>query len=238
MASATFTPSNSTIADWLHFDWKTVPALTNCQLDNMNVSCTGVCNNSTALFAGPTNNLVNCGIWTSLVMGYTESEFNQTLGPTENASIYDSLFSPFQSLDLNASNFQNTSLYADTISHCFEFLYINVKRFSFADDGKTPAACTRPDLFPVTYGNTSLKDCVGEICSPLTLNPDLAGIGVSPQQAWDRRYMLSCLRYFPPLLPSLALLFLHLALYSHWTCGPLQGHGSRKNDRRILTRTS
>ena len=179
MATATFSPSNSSISDWLHFDWKTVPDVINCQLNNTNVSCARVCNDSDALFSEQSTNLVTCGIWTNLVLSYTDYYHNDTLGPQKNLTIDDSLFSPFQHLDLNASNFQNTSIYADTISNCFEFLYVNVKRFSFADDGSIPAACTRSDMFPVNYTTTSLRDCVRDICSPLTMNPDLAGIGVS-----------------------------------------------------------
>ena len=188
-----FTPSTSSIDSWLKFDGVKLPALPTCQLNGTDVGCRQVCNNSTELFNATdphsNNNLVTCGLWTSLVLAYSDPSYveaNGTLGSVKDNSS-QTLLAPFERLDLNESDFQNASQYADTISSCFEFIYINTKAFSFDDNGKTPAACTRDDLFPVgsyNYSNsgfeytTSLKDCLQEICSPLTLDPDLAGIGV------------------------------------------------------------
>lgn len=67
----------------------------------------------------------------------------------------------------------------------FHLLYYNAKFFTYADDGTTIAACTREELFPLgSNTNTSapitsaLQTCLSAICAPITLNPDLAGIGV------------------------------------------------------------
>lgn len=112
-------------------------------------------------------------------MGSTGHDANGTLGPS-NVSVAQSLSSAFQSGDLTTSDFQSVPIYADTISGCFQSIYINVKMFSFADNGMVPEACTRQDLFPIEGSENSLNDCVKAICSPLTMDPDLAGIGVSP----------------------------------------------------------
>lgn len=62
-----------------------------------------------------------------------------------------------------------------------------MKEYSFFDDGQVAVACTRNDLFPLGAGGgpvdsimRALQDCLDAICIPLTLNPDFAGIGVSP----------------------------------------------------------
>ena len=166
MATATFSPSNSSVHAWLDFNGTILPALPACQSNTSVVNCHQVCGDGASLFSDQSNSLVTCGLWTSLVLNNSDSTANGTLVRISDNSSRE-LFFPFQRLDLNESDFQNASLYADTISDCFESIYINVKRFSFADDGNTPAACTRHDLFPLSGSGNSLQDCVQAICSPL-----------------------------------------------------------------------
>lgn len=206
--------SNSSISGWVGFDTSGLPTIYPCQHVNdtsgiavlTNASCAQVCNDSVSLFwpptdNPPTNNLVTCGLWTTLMGQYTY------LGPN-NELQYDTtintegLLSPFQGTGLNESDVQYLPSYTDTISDCFERIYVNAKKFTFSDDGRAASACTRDELFPLapstspsdpsgdspTYGLAdaafkptidALKDCLDATCSPLTLNPDLAGIGVS-----------------------------------------------------------
>ena len=183
MASATFSPSNSSIHTWFSFNGTNLPKLPTCQWNHTDVSCTQVCNDSVALFTSQSDNLVTCGLWTSLVLKYIQQ--NGTYFPTDNFETAENIsriiLPPFERFDLNTSNFRNASIYADTISNCFQSIYTNVKEYSFDDDGndKIATACTRQVLFPAAGSNSSVKDCLGAICSPLTLDPDLAGIGVS-----------------------------------------------------------
>jgi len=187
MATSTFSPSNSSLHTWLTWDLATIPVLPKCQINSVDVNCTQVCNNSEALFTSQSNNLVTCGLWTTLVTEHSQpgpySDPNKTVDWTNN-TVAEYIDEFFPGTGLNLGDFQNAainaSMYADTISNCLEDMYNNVKDWSFSDNGFTPAACTRQELFPIGPGNSSLKDCLQAICSPLTLNPDLAGIGVSP----------------------------------------------------------
>ncbi len=200
--------SNSSLSGWLGFDRTNLPTIHPCQhVDDTGetavlspASCAQVCNDSLSLFwpptdDPPTNNLVTCGLWITLMAQYTFLGPNKDLQyePAENM---DSLLSSFEGTGLNESDVQHLPSYSDTISDCLGRIYVNVKRFSFADDGRVASACTRDELFPLASLETdvpsynlsddafhptiiALRDCLDATCSPLTLNPDLAGIGVS-----------------------------------------------------------
>ena len=196
--------SNSSVADWLQFNG-TISDLTPCQHVNYTghleyidgggtvinslpdisiASCAQVCNDSGSLFAPHTNNLVTCGLWSTLLSSYTFFGPNNTLLPNDNSNS-TSLLSPFKDIGLSLGVLDYATAYADTISTCLQLLYYNAKFFTYSDDGTTSTACTREVLFPLgSNTNTStpitsaLQTCLEAICSPITLNPDLAGIGV------------------------------------------------------------
>ena len=122
----------------------------------------------------------------------------------QNIQVADrSVLKAFEEVDLDTSVPQYiewATTYMDTIGACFIYLYQNVKPYTFAVDGKVLGSCLVEALFTyspnITYNITSfydntvlgtldqLHDCVEDTCSPVTLNPDLAGIGVSglPQE--------------------------------------------------------
>lgn len=191
MATSTFTPSNSSLQSWLNFNsnGNILPILPACKHNDSDISCAQVCNDTSWLFSSQANqssNLLTCGLWTEIAMWHLPLDNdNSTLGSITPSNFSTSQLAPFQQLGLNTSDFPNVATYASTISGCFEALYVNVKHYSYADDGKTPTACTQQDLFPVATNASSLETCLQEICSPLTLNPDLAGIGVRPPFDWD-----------------------------------------------------
>ena len=177
--------SNSSIQPWLDFSSNQVPKLRPCTTANLTiVSCAQVCNDSAVLFQDQPSNLVTCGVWTTIVGA---SGANESHNPFDSDLLQ--LMPIFENFGLVPSIYQYTTSYADTISDCLEFFYRNIKEWSFSDNGDTAAACTRNDLFPILtqgpIGSTTqaLEDCLKSICSPVTLNPDLAGIGVSPSDA-------------------------------------------------------
>ena len=197
--------SNSSLYDWLHFDGADVNLLS-CQYVNYtghlhyfddggavidslpvirNESCSQVCKDSASIFAPHTNNLVTCGLWSTFLSAYTVFGPDDTLLPNQDVKSL-ALFEQFEEVGLDQQSLKYATAYADTISTCFQLLYYNAKFFTYADDGTTIAACTREVLFPLgSNTNTSapvtaaLQTCLEAICSPITLNPDLAGVGVS-----------------------------------------------------------
>ena len=194
-----FNPSSSTVQQWLDYNG-TLPTLAPCQLatqglrdlDWTNASCSRVCNDTTSLFAvqysTPKNqNLATCGIWLTLIAAYTWIPFDNLLLPTNYSTEVDWNGFAGSSLDFGALQLAPSSVHA--ISKTFEEIYINLVEFSSSDDGTVAMACTVQSLFPLG-GNLnsagpslyiqSLHDCLDAICSPVTLNPDLAGIGVNP----------------------------------------------------------
>lgn len=196
------TLNHSSLQAWLNFDAVNLPPIPSCQYANFtdpsrnatepldipvltNASCAQVCNDTASLFALQSDNLVTCGLFTSIVSAFTYLGPNNTLVPN-NDSHLDHLTSPAPWKELISNEAQYAPLYADVIGDCLEVVYYNIKEYSFSDDGHVAAACTRDQLFPFgsnsndTHTTTSaLGDCLNEICSPLTLNPDLAGVGVS-----------------------------------------------------------
>lgn len=160
-----------------------------------NASCTQVCNDSISLF-GQQDNLATCGLWSTLVYAYNfDGSGADATRYIERAPV--DLLSAFADVGLDAEDptyFQSVVNYADIISPCFLYLYQNVKAWKVADDGLVPSACTKNRLFPylpgsnITYDSAdinfnysvnALYDCLIDICSPVPLNPELAGIGVS-----------------------------------------------------------
>ena len=185
--------SNSSLVKWLKFDGTAgnLPTIPSCiALDTRNgsfadVSCAKVCNDSASLFWDQPVNLVNCGLWTSLASASSVLDVNNALVQNDNSTSKE-LLQHFESVNLTQETFQYATSYASVISNCMEVIYLNVKEFSFSDNGQVPSACTREQLFPfgsndnsTKYSTDALGDCIDLICSPLTLNPDLAGIGVS-----------------------------------------------------------
>lgn len=199
------TLSNSSIREWLQFDGSAGPQIYPCQLvtdpveflintttrvDIKPAPCSHVCNNSLSLFwpfAGdrPNRNLVTCGLWTVIMSSLTHMDHNNTLqySAIDKVAKYTALFA-----EVGLTEDDNLYLpsYVDTISNCLELIYINVKAFSYSDDQKSPEACNGNLLFSndltkakFTPDLRPARDCLDATCAPLTLNPDLAGIGVS-----------------------------------------------------------
>ena len=196
--------SNSSVSGWLQFNGTDL-GLTPCQYVNYTghldyldgggaainslpditpMSCAQVCNDSASIFSPHTNNLATCGLWSSLLSAYTAFGPNNSLSPNGNRDSTD-LFDRFNEVGLGADVIEYATSFADIISTCFQLLYYNAKFLTYSDDGTTVAACTREVLFPLgSNTNTTspsteaLETCLEAICSPITLNPDLAGIGV------------------------------------------------------------
>lgn len=171
-------------------------------------NCTQVCNDSTSLFTSPSNNLVVCGLWTQVIayatyIGPGNSILlpNNYSNPFEVYALEDGTFeaidpTPFQAIGLNVNN-TDTPSYADIVSGCFMDIYstVNVNASSGADT--VPTACTKNSLFPLLTNESwtglqfssmledqgksvpyTVRDCIDAICSPRTVNADVAGIGV------------------------------------------------------------
>ena len=113
-----------------------------------------------------------------------------------------SIFDDFQAVGLDSSVLPYTRSYTDTISECFLETYLGVNAWSVSnDDAIIPAFCRVDSMFPFSamlkrggglrdFSNQTLdssinsalgalRPCVAALCSPRTLNPDIAGIGVS-----------------------------------------------------------
>ena len=220
--------SKSFLHDWLRFDGTTttLPALNSCTFigvsngtfSQSDASCTKVCNDSLSLFEEQTSNLVTCGLWTSLASA--SSELNaDNVWVQSNDSSYEKVLQHFEGVNLTNDTFKYASSYAALISDCMEIIYLNVKENSFSDDGQVPSACTKEQLFPlgsaedaVQYPTKALGDCIDSICSPLTLNPDLAGIGVSSRNNLYQQIEASDV--------TLGLLILHDTIGAGYHCSP------------------
>ena len=163
-----------------------------------NASCTQVCNDSRSLF-GRQDNLATCGLWSTLVYAYNFNESGADPNRYVESAPVD-LLSSFANVGLDAHDpeyFQSTVIYADVISACFVLLDQDVKAWKSADDKSVSSACTKNGLFPYPPGSNksimsnssadgyivasagALDSCLADICSPVALNPELAGIGVS-----------------------------------------------------------
>ena len=210
--------SNSSLHNWISFDdttWNNA-SFPPCQhvdwtfadgdyiYHNITkASCTQVCNDSVSLF-GWQENLATCGLWSTLVYAYNYEGFG--LDPsryTERAPV--NLLSSFADVGLDAGDpqyFQSAINYADIMSTCFVYLYLMTRK----DDGIVSSFCTKDWLFPYSPGlsmfrpnksahtnfnhsTTALSTCLVEMCSPVALNPELAGVGVSLSNMIARRVL-------------------------------------------------
>lgn len=193
-AMSWFNSSASSVQAWLDFNG-TLPTITSCHDVQMGhrefprvieANCTTVCNQTLSLYSPPYDNLVTCGLWTTLISAYTTIGPGNYLVPNcNNQSTH--LLKQFQELGFNDDVHEQALAVADSISSRLQLLYFDAKFLTSSNDGSTPLACTRSILFPLGSNSNStdhtlqaLRTCLQAICSPVTLNPDLAGIGVSP----------------------------------------------------------
>ena len=188
-----FNSSASSIQAWLDFNG-TLPAIKRCQEVEMGhrefsrvieANCTTVCNHTLSLYSPAVDNLVTCGLWTTLISAYTTVGPGNYLVPNSNDQSTH-LLERFQDLGFNGDVHEQALAVADSISSRLQLLYFDAKFLTSSSDGTTPSACTRSCLFPLGSNSNStdrslqaLRSCLQAICSPVTLNPDLAGIGVS-----------------------------------------------------------
>lgn len=156
-------------------------------------SCAQVCNDGVSLF-GSQDNLATCGLWSTLVYAYNS---DPGYAPDNNLFIEkapEDLLDSFANVGLDAYDpeyFESAESYADVMSACFVYIYQSVKTVKSANDGLVSGACTKNGLFPYTpglyigvqdafyYSTTALDTCLVDICSPVALNPEFAGVGVS-----------------------------------------------------------
>lgn len=134
--------------------------------------------------------------WSAILSAYTYLTLNNMISYNDNTSILP-LLRKFQSVGLDGRVLEYTPSYADTISACLTYIYLNVKQYTFKDDSMIFGPCTKTGLFlpfgsnqnTTQYTSDSLDLCLDAICAPATMNPDLAGIGASivwrPQVAYD-----------------------------------------------------
>ena len=160
-----------------------------------NASCAQVCNDSISLF-GWQDNLVTCGLWSTLVYAFNSNGSGIDPNRYPGRASAD-LLNSFAIVGLDAHDpeyFQWAVTYTDVMSACFVYLYQNVKAWKSADDNLVSGACTKNGIFPYTaYPNNysddstyayisqtrgAINNCLIDICSPVALNPELAGVGV------------------------------------------------------------
>ena len=185
--------NNASFPSCQHVRW-TLPNGEDQPVRNItNASCMEVCNDSVSLF-GWQENLATCGLWSTLVYAYNYD------GPGLDSSRYTErapvdLLNSFADVGLDADDpeyFQSAVGYADIMSACFVYLYQLTQR----DGGFVSGFCTKNGLFPYSpwsgfyrpngsvdanfnHSATMLSICLVEMCSPVALNPELAGVGVS-----------------------------------------------------------
>ena len=178
--------SNSSISALLDYDGTLPPIIEPCSLPDANgnqidVNCTQICNDSVAIF--DTDNLLICGLW---VMVSSNNPYTSPNGSQLNASdplSVSSAFAPFQNVGFDTSSLEATATYGELISAILLRIYVAVRRSTTSDDGTIPWSCTTVSLFDLGGQegvSSGFSGCLDAICSPRTLNPDLAGIGVSP----------------------------------------------------------
>ena len=186
-------PSKSAIKPWLDFNG-TLPFLGPCtDYEERATSCSQVCNDSYNIFqplcSTPTNNnLAICGIWVARLVEYIDYYGLTSLTFNGSTDINWTSLTPSA---FNLTSFELVQDTANLISTAFEKMYVDLVGADSQSSNLVPQACEVQTLFPYAanvYGLTglelrktmadSLKSCVSQICSPATLNADLAGIGV------------------------------------------------------------
>ena len=179
--------SNSSIQIWLDYTITgALPAtIPPCQItpeyyyDAIMVAdnCTALCTDSSHLLDPRTpNNLVTCGLWSSLIVNQS-----RTIG-FDNA-----LLDPFVHLGLDTKNATYAFSVRDIIASVLSGLYTGTVEATYLGEESLARACAEQYLFDIiprvpelsgSDSKSSLHDCIDAICSPITLNPDLGGIGV------------------------------------------------------------
>ena len=194
--------NNASFPPCQHVEWMFLDGDETHMIRNITkASCTIVCNNSVSLF-GWQENLATCGLWSTLVYAYYfEGSSPDPNHYIERASV--DLLSSFADVGLNANDpeyLQSAVGYADIMSTCFVYLYQMTRR----DGGVVSGYCTKNWLFPYSlwsskfnpnrsadanfnHSATTLSICLAEMCSPVALNPELAGVGVSLSNIMARR---------------------------------------------------
>lgn len=211
---ATFDPAKSSIRPWLDFDGTNLPKLGACHRASFisdftaialeDTACASICNDSVSLYYASSvmtrqqynANLANCGIWLTMTAAY----YNSTGFPAPHI-VSPVNWDGFADSTLNFSVLDRAPATAYAISAFLARMYKTLQGSLSFDDGKTPMACSPVSMFPLDGTDTlypstqyaieqhvrTLHACLDSICSTPTLDPDLAGIGVSPNTCYDRQ---------------------------------------------------
>ena len=195
-----FDPAQSSIQPWLDFDGTNLPHVGGCQLvvaandtdpaaTLKNASCIEVCSSTTSLqslfpiraHGAVDPNLANCGIWATMAAAYYKT-------PLQLLSEADSVnWAGFADSTLNFSVSQETRMPMLQITEILQSLYMTFHGLWLSDDSAIPLACITRLLFmtpledpteAIQVSLRNLRACLEQMCSPPTLDPDLAGIGV------------------------------------------------------------
>jgi hypothetical protein len=181
--------SNSSIQAWLDFRGDKLPAtIAPCQARLTwkgaiaFVNCTRVCNSILSLLDhNLPNNLLPCGLWSSL----TTLDYHSSLLTTKLRDHVQALLQSFGRLGLDASNAIYAYAAGNAVSTSMSILDKVTRMQTYQGDQYFRGACNEQILFS-TYSITwsmnfwrPSQACVENICSPRTLNPDLGGVGVS-----------------------------------------------------------
>ncbi|KAK0516997.1 hypothetical protein JMJ35_000152 [Cladonia borealis] len=174
-------------------------------------SCTQVCNDSRSLF-GWQDNLATCGLWSTLVYAYNFNGSGADPNRYPEKAPVD-LLNSFANVGLDAHDPEYSQWvvsYADVMSSCFVYLYQNVKAWRSADAYFVPGACTRNGLFPYSSSSnlsnssadvnfnrsaSALHACLTDLCSPVALDPELAGVGFVISFIWQSSIIIVAFAY-------------------------------------------
>ena len=193
--------SNSSIQRWLDFNGSSPTTVQPCQiaptgttddpdptLGLQEISCAQVCTNESLLFQQGTYNLETCGLWAMIAAAPNAADKDALID-------YNLSLSSFDAVGLNSSAVGSISNITEIVASCFAALYLARSSNTFAADGTVALACTEDNLFPLnnnpghevdpsvfqSWEETTLSGitaCLERICSPRTLDPDIAGVGV------------------------------------------------------------
>ena len=140
-----------------------------CTLGGVELNCTDVCSNASALFdPQAVHNLVTCGSWAEM----QALNLSYTLYSARD-------FSPFWPVGLNENDTDWGSLLRGDITECFQNFYTS-RLYITSASGALNDACNMQGFgIGTPAGTPDVGLCIESLCAPLTLNPDLGGIGVS-----------------------------------------------------------
>jgi len=190
--------SDCSIQPWLNFNYNQLQAVLPCHIVTFQeaspldaksmtrASCEDTCTDSTQIFQSETDNLLTCGLWSTIASHYYAAPTARNdLSQADDSGIalYNERLGPFDDVGLDSDSLRILSNVAEAIASCFASLYLFSRYPSVADDGNVAVECTQDILFspPVdSFGweVSAIAGCLGKICSPRTLNPDIAGVGV------------------------------------------------------------